>query len=144
MRHTDEYKIWAGIKSRMLNKNCESYKNYVEKCNLTIDPRWINSFECFLEDMGKRPSKQHTVERVDVTKGYWPENCVWLLKSKQALNKTDTFWCEYNDARICLKELCRLLNLKYITVYMRIKRGHADPFFAIPNVKIIGVISSQS
>ena len=42
-----EYRSWASMKSRCLNKNAHAYERYGGK-EITISPKWINSFETFL------------------------------------------------------------------------------------------------
>jgi hypothetical protein len=132
------------MKRRLLDKNHKSYNHYVNVLKLDADPRWLNSFEAFYDDMGDKPDPKFTLERIDTYKGYWPDNCRWASKDEQARNKTNTLWCEYEGIKYPLRTLCTLIDRKYHSVYMRIRRGHEDPFFGVTGVKIIGVISSQS
>lgn len=138
---SDEFKTWIEVRRRITDPNHKSYVHYRNKLKLDIDPRWLESYELFLQDMGRKPAKHFTLERIDTYKGYWRDNCKWATKKEQAQNKTTTFWCVYKGEKISLSSLCERLELKYITVYMRIKRGHSDPFFGITDVKIVGVIS---
>lgn len=135
LREIPEYSVWAGIIKRITNVNCKSYELYVTKNNLDIDPRWLQSFTHFYEDMGSRPSKQHTIERVNNFRGYWPDNCIWALRSQQNKNKSNNLYYTYKGNKYCLKELCTVLALKYKSVYMRIRRGHSDPFFGVENIE---------
>lgn len=85
-----EYGIWASIKSKCYARNYLQYKDYGAK-GITMDKRWKDSYETFVKDMGHRPQKNFVFGRIDTTKGFTKENCVWesreknLLKSKRAI-----------------------------------------------------------
>ena len=49
--------------------------------------RWKNSFENFLEDMGERPSKDYSIDRINNNSGYSKGNCNWVTKKTQANNR---------------------------------------------------------
>lgn len=76
---------WRAIHQRCTNKNTKNYAHYGAK-GIKVCDRW-SSFTTFLEDMGERPSKYHTIERIDVDKGYNPNNCVWSDRTTQSLNR---------------------------------------------------------
>ena len=85
---TPEYHAWIAIKSRCYNKKDKRYKYYGEK-GVTISENWIDSFETFLKDMGSRPSKKHSLDRIDCSAEYSKNNCRWTVSSVQALNKRE-------------------------------------------------------
>lgn len=86
---TVEYRVWADIKTRCLNKNCKNWKYYGER-GIKISDDWLNSFVTFLNDMGKRPSKKHSIDRVDVNGDYCKENCRWVTIDIQSKNKRNS------------------------------------------------------
>jgi len=84
-RYIPEYKIWADMIQRCTNQKRDAYKNYGGR-GIAIDKKWM-SFEFFYKDMGDRPSKLYTIERIDNDKGYYKENCKWATYTEQSRNK---------------------------------------------------------
>ena len=81
-----EYKSWDGMKSRCLNPNNDKYERYGGR-GIKVCDRWANSFKDFLTDMGKRPSKKYSIDRIDNDGNYEPSNCRWATKAEQECNK---------------------------------------------------------
>lgn len=83
---TPEYKVWQGMKSRCNNPNSKGYKNYGGR-GIQVCKRWDDSFENFINDMGERPNEDCQIDRIDNDKNYSPENCEWVTRSENTLNK---------------------------------------------------------
>jgi hypothetical protein len=118
VRHPD-YCIWMKMKSRCFNINDKSYKNYGGR-GITVCDKWKDSFQCFIEDMGWRPNKNYSIERIDYDGNYCPDNCKWIHKSEQSRNTRRVKLIYYNGNSYCLTELCKLLNLPYSTMRHRV------------------------
>lgn len=121
-RDIPEYKVWWGIKGRCHNKNHMSYPKYGARGIFVCD-RWINSFENFYDDMGKRPSNKYSIDRIDSTKGYSPDNCRWATDKEQSRNLKFNRYIEHNGEKLLLCEWAEKTGISSGTIASRIKRG---------------------
>jgi hypothetical protein len=81
----DEYRIWASMKNRCHNPRDQGYAGYGGR-GIQVCPRWRDSFENFIADMGRRPSKKHSIDRIENAGDYEPSNCRWATWKEQNNN----------------------------------------------------------
>ena len=62
-RHTPEHRAWVAMKHRCLYPACNHYQSYGGR-GISVCDRWLNSFENFLADMGRKPSPTHSLDRI--------------------------------------------------------------------------------
>ena len=81
-----EYKAWANLVYRCGNKNSTDYARYGGR-GISVCKRWRDSFEAFLQDMGRRPSPELSIDRINNNGNYSKRNCRWATRSQQQLNQ---------------------------------------------------------
>jgi hypothetical protein len=81
---TPEYTSWAQMKARCRNPQNARYRDYGGR-GVKVCQRWL-SFENFLADMGPKPSRHHSIDRLDNDGDYEPENCRWATAQEQGRN----------------------------------------------------------
>jgi len=96
MRKTKEYCSWGAIKKRCLNPNDKDYPRY-GGAGVTMYPQWAESFEAFFAEVGKAPSRNHSIDRIDTRLGYQPGNVRWATHSEQQRNKTTSWYWKVGD-----------------------------------------------
>lgn len=82
---TPEYTAWKDMIRRCTNKKHKNYKDYGGR-GITVCDRWLESFENFYADIGKRPEGK-SLERQNNDKGYSKENCIWASRLEQNKNR---------------------------------------------------------
>ncbi len=85
-KRTAEYATWARMIERCENTNNPKFHLWGGR-GITICERWRTSYPNFLADMGRRPSKELSIDRIDNDGHYTPENCRWATRSQQMKNK---------------------------------------------------------
>lgn len=84
------WNVWIGMKARCYNKNNPRFDRYGGR-GITICERWNSSFVEFANDMGERPSKKHSINRINNDGNYEPENCEWATAKEQCKNRGGIF-----------------------------------------------------
>lgn len=115
-----EYRVWSAIKRRCYNKNCQDYPDYGGR-GITMCDEWRNSFEAFYNDMGSRPSSEHSIDRERNNEGYSKDNCRWATKEEQANNKRTSIFYEINGESKTIAQWCQIYKVSYSFAFYRIK-----------------------
>jgi len=113
-----EFKLYHAIKQRCYNKNYKGYERYGGR-GVRICRRWMR-FENFIADMGRRPSRKHSVERLNNNKGYSPDNCVWTLPHQQTRNTRRNIWITAFGRTQCMQDWTIESGLGQATIKYRI------------------------
>jgi len=117
---TKENKLWFSIKQRCYNPNNISYKDYGGK-GITVCDRWLNSYEDFLSDIGRAPTPNHSIDRINVFGNYEPGNCKWSNSKEQNNNRKSNVILEHNGVRLTMKQWSEKLGIDYRKLHKAIK-----------------------
>ena len=134
-KKSSEYRIWVMIKQRTRNSRSKGYAKYGRR-GITMCDRWYDSFEYFIADMGLRPSKRHSIDRIDNEHGnYEPGACRWATREEQARNKSNNHRIKIGQEEHCIKEWSEISGINHNTILARLRRGRLpeDAVFTRPD-----------
>lgn len=114
---TPEYKTWRNMLTRGRNPNISHADRYVKR-GITVADEWLpggdgKGFERFLDHIGRKPSKKHSLDRIDNDKGYEPGNVRWATQKTQSLNRSDNRLIPYKGEMIPMAEAARRSGVRY-------------------------------
>lgn len=99
---TPEYRTWCHMLARCRNRKNPQYKDYGGR-GITVCLKWLD-YPTFLADMGRKPSSEHTIERIDNSRGYSPDNCKWATRSEQQRNRRQNVIVNLNGKTMVLED----------------------------------------
>lgn len=116
-----EYKIWASMIQRCTNAKEWAFQYYGGR-GITVCDRW-RKFENFYADMGPRPSKELSLDRIDPNGNYEKSNCRWATKSEQSYNRRVAKLYDINGRKLNIQEVSELTGLNKSTLKYRLNRS---------------------
>lgn len=119
-----EYHAWQNAISRCENPSNPRYASYGGR-GIKVCAEWRDSFPAFLKELGIKTSSDHSLERLDVNKGYEPGNVRWATGFRQNMNTTRSRFITVNGTTRTLTEWCGIYGIGRQTVDRRMKRGES-------------------
>lgn len=116
-----EYGVWNAMRQRCSNPKNRAYKNYGGR-GIRVCERWLY-FANFIEDVGPRPSKSHSLDRIDNNGDYEPDNVRWATLEEQNLHKRVSRLITYNGKTQPLFMWAKETGLDRLVIHKRLKRG---------------------
>lgn len=121
LSQTHIYNLYYGIKRRCYDDKDKDYHNYGAR-GIKMCDTWLgeNGFETFVGDMGRRPSTEYSIERLNVNGDYCPENCIWLDKKLQARNRRNNRFITFKGETKTVADWSEIVNIKQSTICKRL------------------------
>lgn len=114
------YNSWRCMKKRCTDPTCSEFQYYGGR-GITVCARWLQSFENFLADVGERPSRRHSLDRINNNGNYEPGNVRWATPAQQNRNHRGNVMIEWNGRRQCLSDWASQLGIYSTTLAKRLK-----------------------
>jgi hypothetical protein len=134
-RSSSEYQAWSLAKHRCTNENASNWGDYGGR-GITMCPRWAASFDDFLADMGEKPSKDLSIDRIDNDRGYEcgkcetcrarglaEKNCRWATDTEQNNNLRRNVLYELDGVRKTIPDWSRESGLSQSVIRNRLTLG---------------------
>lgn len=118
-KDTPEYRAYCQAKGRCNNKNLINSNDYGGR---GIEFRF-SSFEEFLNEVGRRPSPKHSLDRIDNNGHYETGNLRWATKKEQANNRRSNYLITFGGKTQTAGMWSDELHIKYNTLKQRLKNG---------------------
>ena len=149
MSHSRLYRIFWGMKNRCYNQNRKDFKDYGGR-GITVSDEWLDreiipgsyhttkgwlAFKNWALSNGY--NDKMTIDRIDVDKGYSPENCRWVTMKVQSNNARSNRLIKYKGKTQTLMMWCEELGLHYERVWFRLykKNWPVEKAFEQPKMR---------
>lgn len=120
------HRIYRNMIERCSGGQERFYRNYVQR-GITICDEWIKNFDSFFEwaiSNGYKPNL--SIDRIDNSKGYSPDNCRWATQKQQMNNYRDNVIMTLDGVSHTLSEWSEITGINRQTLYYRKYYGWSD------------------
>lgn len=138
--------------ARCRNPRSKSFHSYGGR-GIRVCSRWVTDFAAFLADVGKRPTKGHSLDRIDNNGNYscghceecvregWPANCRWATALEQQSNTRRNVRLTHDGETLTISQWARRVGLpmKLLHNRIRVQRMSVSKALTLPLRKRSGV-----
>jgi len=122
---TPEYHAWDNIKGRCYNINDKRFSDYGGR-GITVCEEWKNDFLAFYNCVGPRPSKKHSIDRIDNDGDYRQGNVKWSTAKEQQNNTRQNHYITVNGKTLNIAQWSILVGIHRGTLNHRLTKGWSD------------------
>lgn len=118
MSRTQEYTIWIGMKVRCYNPKAINFHEYGGRGIIVCD-EWRDDFSAFLRDVGPRPGRGYSIDRIDNDGNYEPGNVRWVTMRQQSNNTRRNVRLTHDGKTLTFAQWARELGINVNTIKKR-------------------------
>jgi hypothetical protein len=119
------YATWKNIRQRCTNPARPDFKHYGGR-GIAFHAGWDDFlvFERYVADeLGEKPSRRHSIDRIETNKGYEPGNIRWATQQEQCNNKRTNRKITCDGVTLGISQWARRTGLSISAIHARISRG---------------------
>jgi hypothetical protein len=104
------YNTYSNMLKRCYNEDNPDYKRWGGR-GIKVCKRWRrgdgkkSGLLCFVEDMGEKPDKSYTLDRINNNGNYEPNNCRWVSRKENCRNTRQNRFIKYKGERFTLGQI---------------------------------------
>ena len=133
---TPKFGIWMAMIYRCENPRCPAFANYGGR-GIRVAPDWRHDFQAFLSYVGPRPSKLHSIDRIDVNGNYEPGNVRWATWTEQMRNTRANRHLTLNGRTLTVAEWGEVTGLGRHVIEHRLRHGWSvEKALTVPKRKL--------
>lgn len=128
---TPEYRAWRHMLDRCSSTH-HAHERYYDR-GIYVCPEWTGEggYQAFLRDMGRRPSPQHSIDRIENDGNYEPGNIRWATAREQQRNTGQNVMLTIGGKTKCVAEWAEVSPVTDMAIRARLRAGwpHKDAVF---------------
>ena len=129
-----EYWVWRRMRRRCYEPGHKSYPDYGGR-GIKVCPEWRHDFEEFYLYVGKMPTPEHSLDRIDNNGNYEPGNVRWATATEQRRNRRNANMVTFNGETKCMAAWAESLGVHRATLEGRLKRYPVNVAFDISKIR---------
>ncbi len=122
--HNPLYRTWREMHYRCYHPKSKDFKWYGGR-GIQVCDRWF-IFENFASDMGPKPNREDSIDRINNDEDYSPSNCRWVASIHQNNNRRDNLVIGIDGTQKTVAQWSRETGINVHTIYTRLRRGWAE------------------
>jgi hypothetical protein len=118
-KSSKEYRTWQRMIARCHDEDHERYHWYGAR-GIAVCDEWREDFHKFLDHVGRAPTEDHTIDRIENDGNYEPGNVKWSTWREQAQNRRGNVTLTHKGLTLVLAEWARRKNMDRRILWKRL------------------------